>query len=64
MAKLAQIKGNADGVKKKQVTVLVSLKDEEEGAGRRALDLLFAMCNTDNAERIVTHLVLADAAIR
>jgi hypothetical protein len=37
-------------------------------ARRRALDLLFVMCDTDNAERIVdelvAHLVLADAAIR
>jgi len=68
MAKLAQIEGNADGVKKHQATVLVSLKDADISVRRRALDLLFVMCDTDNAERIVdelvAHLVLADAAIR
>ena len=68
MAKLAQIEGNADGVKKHQATVLVSLKDADISIRRQALDLLFVMCDTDNAERIVdelvAHLVLADAAIR
>jgi len=28
------------------------------------IEVIFAMCDTDNTERIVTHLVLADAAIR
>jgi len=68
MAKLAQLEGSADGVKKHQATVLVSLKDADISVRRRALDLLFVMCDTDNAERIVdelvAHLVLADAAIR
>lgn len=68
MAKLAQLEGSAEGVKKHQATVLVSLKDADISVRRRALDLLFVMCDTDNAERIVdelvAHLVLADAAIR
>lgn len=69
MAKLAQLDGgNAEGVKKHQATVLVSLKDSDISVRRRALDLLFVMCDSDNAERIVdelvAHLVLADAAIR
>lgn len=68
MAKLAQLEGSADGVKKHQATVLVSLKDADISVRRRALDLLFVMCDTDNAERIVdelvSHLVVADAAIR
>lgn len=68
MAKLAQLDGSAEGVKKHQATVLVSLKDADISVRRRALDLLFVMCDTDNAERIVdelvAHLVLADAAIR
>ncbi len=68
MAKLAQIEGSGDGVKKHQATVLVSLKDADISVRRRALDLLFVMCDSDNAERIVdelvAHLVLADAAIR
>lgn len=69
MAKLAQLDGgSAEGVKKHQTTVLVSLKDADISVRRRALDLLFVMCDSDNAERIVdelvNHLVLADAAIR
>jgi len=68
MAKLAQLEGSAESIKKHQATVLVSLKDADISVRRRALDLLFVMCDTDNAERIVdelvAHLVLADAAIR
>lgn len=68
MAKLAQLEGTAESIKKHQATVLVSLKDSDISVRRRALDLLFVMCDTDNAERIVdelvAHLVLADAAIR
>lgn len=68
MAKLAQLEGSAEAIKKHQATVIVSLKDADISVRRRALDLLFVMCDTDNAERIVdelvAHLVLADAAIR
>lgn len=68
MAKLAQLEGTAESIKKHQATVLVSLKDADISVRRRALDLLFVMCDTDNAEKIVdelvAHLVLADAAIR
>merc|ERR1712238_352995 len=68
MAKLAQLEGTAESIKKHQSTVLVSLKDADISVRRRALGLLFVMCDTDNAERIVdelvAHLILADAAIR
>ena len=68
MAKLAQIEGSVEGAKKHQATVLVSLKDADISVRRRALDLLFVICDTDNAERIVdelvAHLVVADATIR
>ncbi|EED89287.1 alpha subunit of tetrameric clathrin adaptor complex AP1, partial [Thalassiosira pseudonana CCMP1335] len=68
MAKLAQIEGSVEGAKKHQATVLVSLKDADISVRRRALDLLFVICDTDNAERIVdelvAHLVVADASIR
>lgn len=68
MAKLAQLEGTAESIKKHQGTVLVSLKDADISVRRRALDLLFVMCDTDNAEKIVdelvAHLVMADAAIR
>lgn len=68
MANLAQIEGSVESIKKHQATVLVSLKDADISVRRRALDLLFVMCDTDNAERIVDelvqHLTIADAAIR
>ena len=68
MAKLAQIEGSVEGAKKHQATVLVSLKDADISVRRRALDLLFVICDTDNADRIVdelvAHLVVADASIR
>lgn len=68
MAQLAQLEGSAESIKKHQTTVLVSLKDADISVRRRALDLLFVMCDTDNAERIVdelvAHLAIADAAIR
>ena len=48
--------------------MLVSLKDADISVRRRALDLLFVMCDETNAETIVdeliTYLVSADAAIR
>ncbi|KAL3822105.1 hypothetical protein ACHAXA_011883 [Cyclostephanos tholiformis] len=68
MAKLAQIEGSVEGAKKHQATVIVSLKDADISVRRRALDLLFVICDTDNADRIVdelvAHLVVADASIR
>jgi len=68
MASLAQIEGSVEGAKNHQATVLVSLKDADISVRRRALDLLFVICDTDNAERIVdelvAHLVVADAGIR
>ena len=68
MAKLAQIEGSVEGAKKHQATVLVSLKDADISIRRRALDLLFVICDTDNAEQIVDelveYLVVADASIR
>ncbi|KAL3764945.1 hypothetical protein ACHAWU_003805 [Discostella pseudostelligera] len=68
MAKLAQIEGSVVGAKQHQATVLISLKDADISVRRRALDLLFVICDTDNADRIVdelvAHLVVADASIR
>lgn len=67
MVQLAQLEGSAESIKKHQSTVLVSLKDADISVRRRALGLLFVMCDTDNAERIVDELVAhldhADAAI-
>lgn len=68
MARLAQLEGSNQSIKKHQATVLVSLRDADISVRKRALDLLFVMCDTDNAEQIVdelvSHLVNADAAIR
>ncbi|KAL3826811.1 hypothetical protein ACHAXA_000637 [Cyclostephanos tholiformis] len=68
MAKLSQIEGSVEGAKKHQATVIVSLKDADISVRRRALDLLFVICDTDNAERIVdelvAHLIVAEANIR
>ena len=68
MARLAQLEGSNQSIKKHQATVLVSLKDADNSVRRRALDLLFVMCDTDNAEQIVdelvAHLANADASIR
>jgi AP-2 complex subunit alpha len=48
--------------------MLVSLKDADICVRQRALDLLFVICDTNNADRIVdelvAHLVVADASIR
>lgn len=53
MAKLAQLEGTAESIKKHQATVLVSLKDADISVRRRALDLLFVMCDTDNASALL-----------
>eukprot|EP00970_Alexandrium_tamarense_P006803 scaffold1194_cov189-Alexandrium_tamarense.AAC.10 len=48
--------------------ILMETDDADISVRRRALDLLFVICDTDNAERIVdelvAHLVVADASIR
>jgi AP-2 complex subunit alpha len=51
-----------------QETVLFSLKDADNSVRRRALDLLFSMCDADSARKIVgelvTYLAVAEGAIR
>jgi len=67
MARLAQLEGN-EAIKKHEQTVLVSLKDADISVRRRALDLLFVMCDTDNSvgivEELVDYLAAADVAIK
>jgi len=67
MSRLARLEGS-QAIRKHQSTVLISLKDADLSMRRRALDLLFVMCDTTNAIEIVgelvSHLVTSDMAIR
>ena len=67
MARLAQVEGN-ESIKKHETTVLNNLKDADISVRRRALDLLFVMCDRDNSanivEELVAYLATADPAIR
>lgn len=51
-----------------QATVLFSLKDADNSVRRRALDLLFSMCDAESARTIVgelvTYLAVAEGSIR
>ncbi|KAL9652515.1 hypothetical protein ABK040_000087 [Willaertia magna] len=55
-------------IRKEQDTILLALKDPDISIRRRALDLLYSMCNRENAGEIVgellTYLPLSDYAIR
>ena len=55
-------------IRKEQETILLALKDPDISIRRRALDLLYSMCNRDNAGEIVgellNYLPLSDYAIR
>jgi AP-2 complex subunit alpha len=57
MGKLAHLEDTCEVIKKHQSTILFSLKDADISVRRRALDLLFAMCDTENAIEIVRELV-------
>ncbi|KAF4319644.1 hypothetical protein BBO99_00006029 [Phytophthora kernoviae] len=57
MYRMVRLDGDATGVKQHQETVLFSLKDADPSVRRRALDLLFAMCDASNAQEIVGELV-------
>jgi AP-2 complex subunit alpha len=55
-------------IKKYQETVILSLRDADISIRRRALDLLYGMCDKNSSKAIVaellTYLVAADYAIR
>jgi AP-2 complex subunit alpha len=55
-------------IRKNQDTILLAMKDPDISIRRRALDLLYSMCNRDNAAEIVgellNYLPLSDYAIR
>lgn len=68
---LAHLAGRSDSlraIKKHQSTIILSLRDKDISVRRRALDLLYSMCDPDNAEVIVGELLrylqVADYALR
>ncbi|TMW61221.1 hypothetical protein Poli38472_013684 [Pythium oligandrum] len=68
MYRLVRLEGDATAIKEHKSTVLFSLKDADNSVRRRALDLLFSICDTDNALEIVGELVnyltIAEGPIR
>ncbi|KAH6917381.1 AP-2 complex subunit alpha [Coprinopsis sp. MPI-PUGE-AT-0042] len=68
MAHLAARVESLEAIKKHQATIIMSLRDKDISVRRRALDLLYSMCDTDNSEVIVGELLrylrVADYALR
>ncbi|RLO02214.1 hypothetical protein DYB28_015048, partial [Aphanomyces astaci] len=68
MNRLVRLEGATEAIRQHKATVIFSLKDADNSVRRRALDLLFAMCDPSNAVEIVgelvTYLAVADATIR
>ena len=68
MAQLASSSQDMDPLRKHQQLVLQSLKDRDISVRRRALDLLYSMCDMNNAKQIVDELIhylhSSDYAIR
>ena len=68
MAHLAGRTDSLEPIKKHQGTIILSLRDKDISVRRRALDLLFSMCDLDNSEIIVGELLrylkVADYALR
>ncbi|KLO14453.1 Adaptor protein complex AP-2 alpha subunit [Schizopora paradoxa] len=57
MAHLAARVDSLESIKKHQGTIILSLRDKDISVRRRALDLLYSMCDVDNAELIVGELL-------
>lgn len=68
MAHLAAQADSLEPIKKHQSTIILSLRDKDISVRRRALDLLYSMCDVDNSELIVGELLrylkVADYALR
>ncbi|GAB5368039.1 hypothetical protein AAMO2058_001283600 [Amorphochlora amoebiformis] len=69
MTKLARIEGMADKISNQMTTILFSLrKDLDASIRKRALDLLFVICNKENSRKITQELLsflkVADYKIR
>jgi AP-2 complex subunit alpha len=68
LSQLASFPQCLDIIKKNQDTIFLSLKDKDVSVRRRALDLLYSMCDNSNAKAIVTELLqqlqVADYAMK
>ncbi|KAI0033181.1 adaptin N terminal region-domain-containing protein [Vararia minispora EC-137] len=68
LAHLAARADSLEPIKRHQETVILSLRDRDISVRRRALDLLYSMCDTDNSEVIVgellSYLKVADYSLR
>jgi len=68
MARLAHLEGTGDAIRKHQEVVLGCLKEPDVSIRLRALDLIFAMCDSSNAmaivEQLLVHVVTADFRIK
>ncbi|KAF8641088.1 hypothetical protein AX17_000732 [Amanita inopinata Kibby_2008] len=68
MAHLAARAESLNPIKQHQTTIILSLRDKDISVRRRALDLLYSMCDVDNSEIIVGELLrylrVADYALR
>ena len=68
MTHLAARSETLEPIKKHQVTIIASLRDRDISVRRKALDLLYSMCDPTNAQPIVSELLKylqsADFAIR
>ncbi|ORX99519.1 putative alpha-adaptin C [Basidiobolus meristosporus CBS 931.73] len=68
MAHLASYSDSLDAIKKHQDIIILSLRDKDISVRRRALDLLYAMCDVTNAKTIVGELLrylqVADYTLR
>lgn len=52
MSRLVNLEGTGDAIRRQQATIMFSLKDADISVRRRALDLLFAMCDRSIAESV------------
>ncbi|TFK77097.1 Adaptor protein complex AP-2 alpha subunit [Pluteus cervinus] len=68
MAHLAARVDSLEPIKRHQATIIMSLRDKDISVRRRALDLLYSMCDVDNSELVVGELLrylrVADYALR
>ena len=68
MSRLARIESTTELIKRHQSTILYSLKDADISIRKRALDLLFSMCDETNSAEIVRelldYLTVADHGIK
>mmetsp|Transcript_2698 Transcript_2698/g.7705 ORF Transcript_2698/g.7705 Transcript_2698/m.7705 type:complete len:1005 (+) Transcript_2698:224-3238(+) len=68
MSRLSQHPDCAGDIKRHQSTILFSLKDADVSIRRRALDLVYSMCDHDNCretiKELLTYLANADFALR